>query len=676
MFILLVISLSAFIYTSSTGTITAEVNVACPFKNIISSWKYIYIIPESINLSYSAVALEKCTTNLIENIIIKNTTNIVYQKAINFNNVNLTEQSNILIINSNNFNPGLYSAIIETNSLAASNSSRTSFITLTPANVTIKNIEVTPTIIGRYSNLVLVEMVVNSGALASSNMIATIKITGPNGFSDTIIKQIQPLAAGGSENLSLVMQGLTNYKGDYNLAENISYYSNYYYNNTNYTYGPYISNNANTTYSVYIPYYQSISGVSGLPPSQQYPPPLPTIPKVSGVGLLNFLIYPFMINLPADSSVIKQIGLNNPTNNNITVSIKAAQVQNVSISFSSNVIIIPPHKSIYINTLFSSETNTMQGVINIPLNFTINSNNKTYYSNAYTMLSIVPQNNKINFISTGDIVNSSNFYISIDLNNPTNKTLKNITVSYPLPISALNKNTNITLSGGTHIINISNNNYILKWYIPSLQPNSRSLLSGEILNVSNAQYLDLIQPSFYIISQNKSIIKLLSASAPSIYVNSSAQVVVTLLYTGASKNNITLTLTGPLGITISPPVTINVYPNEVIKKEFDISPIETAGIIDFILHTSGTGISQNYTIPLIIMNYPTPIIETPNELVNTLVFPITFIVIFSAIILWLTHYSIKKAKRARYNPKRLKELENIKNIIENASDNFEKTKKK
>ncbi|MGC8648859.1 MAG: hypothetical protein ACP5UN_01400 [Candidatus Micrarchaeia archaeon] len=655
------------------STVAAKVNVACPFKNIINSKSYIYIIPQSINLSYSAVALENCSTNLIGNIIIENTTNIVYQKAIKFNNVNLTKQSNILTINSDNFNVALYSAIIETNSSAASNSSRTSFIVFAPANIIIKDVEVSPAIIGRYSNLVLIETIVNNGPLASSNMLATIKITGPSGFSETIMQPIQSLASGSSEALSLVMHGLTNFKGNYNLTENISYYSNYYYNNTNYFYGPYISNNANTTYSVYIPYYQSTSSISGLPPSQQYPPPTPTIPKVSGTSLLNFLIYPFMINLPSGSSVLKQIGLNNPTNNNITVNIRAAQIQNISIGFSSNVVIIPPHKSIYINTLFSSEANTMQELINIPLNFTINSNNKTYYSNAYTTLSIAPQNNKINFISTGDLVNSSNFYISIDLNNPTNKTIKNITISYPLPTAALSKNTSITLSGGTHLINISNNSYVLSWYVPALQPNSKSLISGEILNISNAQYLDLVQPSFYTISQNKSMVNLLGVYAPTIYVNSSAKAIVTLLYTGAFKNNITLTLTGPLGINISHPATISVYPNEVIKKEFYISPIETAGIRNFILHISGAGISQNYTIPLIIMNYPTPTTETTEELINMLAFPIAFIIIFSAIILGVAHYSIKKAKEARYNAKRLNELKNIKNLIENSS---EKTKKK
>ena len=658
---------TSIIHASSSSTINARVNVfvLCPFKNNINSSSAVYIIPQPIDLIYSAETLQNCIVNLTGNIIIANNTNtMVYKKGIFFNNLNNIVQFKNLVLNSSGFKSGLYTALMQTNSSGLQNSSTTSFIVLTPANIIISNIEVSPQETARYSSITLIETVKNNGALSSSNMIALIKVTGPSSFSTIDTYAIPPLAGGASENISLALKGLTQYQGKYILNENISYYSSSYYNGRNYTYGPYISNNANTIYSVYIPYYQSSSGASGVSPIQEYPPPTPTIPTVSGYSILNFLTYPFMLALPAGSGIIKQIGLANPTNSTIVVNIRANQTKNVSVDLSSNIVIIPPHKSIYINALFNVSSNTAGELINIPLNFSISSNNKTYYSNGYTMLSVTAPTHLVNFTSGGDIVNSSKYYISINLNNPTNKTLKNITVSYPIPAIALNKTTNITLSGGVHIVNSSNNNYLLEWYVPELQPNSRSVLSGEISNISNFQYLGSIQPSIYVASQSAPLVKLLGVVAPPIYVNSSAFITATLLYSGVGRNNITLSLTGPIGINISQPITINAYPNEIIKERFNISPIGVAGTRYFVLHIRGSGINANYTIPLIVTNFYSSVQPTNAQIFSFIIFPIAYIIIFSIIIILLAYYSIKFSRKARYKPKRLNELKNIKESIE------------
>lgn len=570
--------------TTAPANLSANATVICPFNITAnpSNANHTYIKPEAVSITYRVSTTVNCSIASMPghlNLSIMGNTAAFASHALNVTNVSNTPVHGSFQLASNSIPSGNITVNVSFSTFHFYNYSNTHFELLSPANMLIANFSATSVSVGSPEQFTL--GLSNKGNFSAENVSISIKITGPRNFSlDYAIGNFTPYPT--SKVYQFVTSNLTSQQGLYNASAYLSYES---------------SGKNRTS-----PYFNISYFVSPPPSHHVAPKKIHVIPQIPNVDIISMPLY---IGLVPNTTYTELIGVKNSGN--------ATEILNVSLpSYFSNLFMLSassisllPGQSAYIQISPALPTLKAPGIYDVPVNISASIKNRTFSTSQIVSYIIYSNLSKpdigYSIISTN---NTRNATATISIQNPFNKSAVGVVAQTFIPALLVNNTSDIIAYGLPSSITYLNGEYKISWQLPNMPPHSTIYGYIKLLNVSDPYLLYNIQNSLLSqIYMQPNLLRIVSASAPSLKVNQSGNVTVDLLYTGPSITELSALLTGPKSLNIEPSITDYLYPGELITENFSIKPEESGTIITtFFGSVPGQNVSAS--IPIIVAPIP------------------------------------------------------------------------
>ncbi len=584
--------------SSNIANVSTSVHVPCVFGMSLSPTNPIFVLTAGAQVDYSIESLVECSiSQLSGNFVLANSvSNIAYYTTNTvFNGISQTPTNGVFSIPSNSLQLGDGKATLTLNSLEYSNFTQLNYQVVTAANVFIASASVSPTNPSIGATLSAVTNVTNDGSLAATNMILNIMITGPGSFTYSTNVVLSSLSPSQTENTDFSINGATPYSGTYSLMENVSYQTIFTQNSVTYTLNE-ISSNTTLTYTV-----PSTGGGGG-----GGAPKAPLTP--TSISLLSFTEMPLQTTVLAGNSTAVNLGLHNSGAVQLWVNITLPTFRFGSLNISASSILLQPGQTQYVQLLLTGASNFTPSVSYVlPINFSVaavgSAPSYGQFYTAFKLTSLQPPSKLLLQSSTYTFSSTKSVLTQLSVYNPTNKTVYDAVVSTQLPTTVVQQNLTLTLTGESHNVTLLDNQYVLQWKIPQLQPHGTTTLTYSISNVvSSSYFLQPITTLSTISPQPISTLRVFDIKVPTFYVGKSSNITVSAIYTGTNETNITLNLQPPAGIFVKGQVQrTTVYPNTAFTTVFQISPIDMSGTSVFQLFVSSPSVNQSYVLPAVVL---------------------------------------------------------------------------
>ncbi len=482
----------------------------------------------------------------------------------------------------------------------------------------------------------------DSGTAAYSNVLVEISITGPSSFNTSFYAN--PLSPGQDETVYMLVPNVTSSAGTYSVYVN----SSYILNGTKYRSG------AGAQFSVFPSRYAVLPGIT------------------SGHAMLqgaNLTYLPLFSSTRLNATSLSQIGVQSTSQNSTLANFSVPSEFNDIIKFSTALLYVRPGETLDTSMLFTPPPSTSPQAYLIPVTIKLQSqgiqpNRQTYYVDFYTMPnpsngpSMYPQAYLSN--NTGVEQGTLQIYApaTFDLSGATAQLLisKSVAAS-PSGISALGAQGSTSQQSGK---------YVLDWRIGSVPAGSSKYLYYSISGVANVSALRSAQA--VLISTGKvsmdNVFKLVSSDLPAFYSNTIGNVTVTLQYTGSVPDRLYISLTGPLGSTISDASrAVNATPNERITERFEVNPGATAGTAILTLRVAGTSANATYSLPIVVLQGSAPPVQQQSQLPALPPFIIYVVLSIIVVIGIAVIYRRLPHRRKVYRRRRADELKRMRDQI-------------
>lgn len=582
--------------SSSVGTVTANVFVvSCPFSVNLGLLP-VYAKFNTINTNFTVYSFSSCTSNsLTGNFIIINrsSSSMVYTQSVGSGAISNTPATVPLSFATNGLPPGNYIGNLTFYEDGYSNSSLKNFELLSLANVTIVNLTV-PSSVTVGSTLALYATLKNTGELAALNVNLTVNITGPNSFNTVYTPPLgyNSLEPGASQSSTILKSGVTPSVGTYT----VNAFASYNANGTVET-----SNVVSVQFSVTQPSPSPGGGGGG---GGGGPPPSPITP-IPGVTITTI---PFSTSATVGQGLTSQIGIRNTATVPEIVNFTVGSNYTSLLNLSSKSLYILPGQTVEVTTTFRTTSSTAPGTYVIPLTISTTLVNGTdpkqteyitftVYSNLKNGLRIIGQSYLTNSLNTLSGI--------IEIGNYGNTSIKNGTLLTVLPLPSVLNASQITAYGLPNNITKSSDGYAIKWLVSTLP-------AGQLVyvyySISNPLHLNLIaypQNIFTVPTQvpTMSTLRVVDISAPTFYTDSVNKIEASIFYTGTSTQPISFYLAGPPSVTITNPTQIvNVSPNQLLARSFNISVGNYTGTQLFYLYITSSQANITTQVPVLVVS--------------------------------------------------------------------------
>ncbi len=665
----------AFVGASSTQQVVASVNVICPFSLTLTPTAPFYVQPQNIVISYNAVLLGSgCSalTSVSGDMYVQNSvTNTVYDvESVAINTVTSTPSTGNVVFNSVlTYNNGAFpqSSDVAELTLSSGTSSNSAFSSvfdvIQPANIIVDSLAANPQSATPGSSIGIDSDLVNNGGLAAINTVVNIAVTAPNSLIYTTNQAVGNISPTSNQIELITISGnVFTSTGTYLIQENASYYSTYSSGNTVYQSNIIYSSNYTTSVSIQN---QNSGGGGGGGGSAPVPPPLPpaTIAQVS------FASMPLFTDIIAGNSTLQQLGLQNTGNTPIWVNLSVPTLSFGTIMLSSNSVYLLPYQTLSIGIFIQTNSNVVLGDYYIPISLSVSRSGTSQVSHGTTYIetSLHSPNPLVPTVTRSILLSNSsqNLTSTVQVYNPTNSTIYDALVTIRIPQSSVPAEDYLSYGGAFSSSTLENGTYVITWKIPSLQPGGSAILYYSINNVLDPQTLTdtPVSLSGYTQQASGTGFRIIDISAPTGYINSSASIRVSGIYTGPNATILTLVLIGPTGLYIDKPTQlVSVVPNGAAEATFQVGPFTSAGTQQFQLTVYGNLKNQTYLVPMIVLQQsqsspPVPVQGTKTITIYGFYIGVSAIAILGLIVIGAVTWRIRNSlNRARYDSARAQRL--------------------
>ncbi len=463
-------------------------------------------------------------------------------------------------------------------------------------NITIKNLSViTP--VSSNAPLRFFISIANNGDLASGGIILNIRISGP--ASSEYNYTVNPLSPLQNESFIISENNASIISGEYNVSVIAIY------NNSNLSLR---SNIYNSSYSVIQPILNTSYGSNVI---------------TANYSALQILVHPlnssvaFQTNMVeikysplskidfVNGSIISEMGLENLANSTELINISLGDGYGKLFQLSSNNLYISPNQTIYFQLVLKS-LNSQKQVTSyvIPINFNIStSKNATSSINEYINIRVTNSSSQEPVLLNLVLFESATSIIGIrDIKSNTNSTIKNMTLNTFLPVNVTDNLSQITTYGLLSNVSQVDGLYDIRWYIPYLQPGQSLYAYYKISGLESNSFLNQMQNILYIPSPllSKNLFRVTSLQQ-SIYANSTADIPISVLYTGVGNQSVSMSLVPFSNITVyNQTRTVNASPNELLNERFAVM-VSSPGTFLVDLRLNAGAINATYPMSIVVL---------------------------------------------------------------------------
>ncbi|MGC8629190.1 MAG: hypothetical protein ACP5T4_03205 [Candidatus Micrarchaeia archaeon] len=637
--------------------VTASVTVTCPFDVFVNA-SPAYMRYGTFNISYSLQSITNCfIQNMSGTFILINSSNsVVYSKKLVANYTNLTKRTYIVTLNAMNFSNGTYVAKVSFANAYTKATNASKFVLLMPANIVIVRFYTPNTRLQNNQPLIVYANITNTGQLTSNPLRLSFALIGPETyFTNFTLPKLLPFAY---DNISFSVPNATVQHGTYTA------YATVYYSTT----APYSNLTAyNKTPTSSFSYYV----VQG-PPIKPIPPVV--IPQVSLETL------PLFISTSVGIPVVSQFSFSDASSLPETINISIAPAFSDIAKLSASSITVKPGETVIDAILFSPSANTMAGTYVIPVNISATIANATRAATEYVMLEVVPKTNGTDLSTQLLLTNNTNQASgTILIKAPANRSLSNFTLSTRIPLQAVANVSQIVAYGLPNNIIKQDGYYIITWHVSSL-PKGQTTYAYYTLQKPNPAFLTFSQNLLQMPSSVApfQILRILNIEIPTLYTNSTQQITISALYTGAEPQEVRFMLTVPPTITVSPAErVVNASTNQLLMPTFNITTGPSTGTFIATLYIFTKGYNQTYSLPLIVLPKPIFIPPVPTTTVAPVISMSSYVRGYAAIgiilaflvsIILVFAMLIRHRKaRPKYKPEHVEHLAMIKRELERSA---------
>ncbi len=672
MLFLVVVAAPEVFANSTQNSIDANVSVICPFYINLTA-QSMYALVANLTFNYSIKALAGCTIPEINgSVTIWNVntsqSNYTYRKPVTANNLKGNEQVFNVSVNDSLFAPGNYYINLTFPARyykeSANSTSLRKFNVRKPANVSVA-ITAISSPVTLYSQVSITQVLTNNGELASSsNTILHFHINGPNGFTNNTSYTVGPIAPGSNETKTLLLSSITPYTGNYTVYENVTYYTQYTVGSRTYNSATLTSKTATARYNV-----------TPQPKSSSTKPPTTPLPPTV-ITNVSYISTPLLVSLLTGQNLVGQLEVYN--HNSVPVWVNFTDpVSGCTITTSSKAMYLLPGQSQSVSMLVSAAPDSIAGTYVVPINESITAVGSAPTNFTQYVTCVVQRQNSSgpSLLNTISLQNSSKTVQgTIIMYNPTDKGIRNGTISISLPSIVASSKGDISLYGAPGNVTVRNGTYTLTWSLPPSASGQSSSVYYSVRNASDLFAIESTPVTLTVPSATQTgSVNILYISIPTIYTNQSATITLSGLYTGTSQNNVTLSLVGPPAVNVLDGVQrMQLAPNTAFSTTFGVAGPAQSGTYIMTLYVRGQGISENYSFNMIALPYTKPITTsvattlTPSppsiEPKEYIVPSLAIIgVIIVGVIVVETH---KKLSKPKYSIERAQELAHIKKQVQ------------
>ncbi len=528
------------------------------------------------------------------------------------------------------------------NAQSANSTSGNENINLTSitTNLTISGLTI-PTAVGTYSPLPVSFNITNSGKYASGNITLSVDIYGLADANRTF--NFTGLSPGQSEFVLVYVNNITEVTGKYIAYVNSAYKLNGVEHTSGRGFLPYTV--INTQFANPIPGLT----VGRIPNMKVTSAPLlfyvpQSVSTLSQIGLLYTGLYPINVNMYVPRSFSSIMSFSTPT---------LYLTRNQSLS---SGILMNPFKQAYENTYIIP--------INVSATPATPGGGLHMNQSQYMQLSALNMSNSTSRLyEQVEVQNDSTSATGvIQVNSPSKYNIYGSVVQLIIPVGTTPSMSNIDAFGARTQIFEVNGDYIIDWYVGDVQKNQQVYVYYNIMGLSDPGALRSQQLLLYSSSQQtvNGMLKLIKgASTPTFYTNSSQLLQVSILYTGSTTANATLSLSSPIGTTIqNASRTIVVHPNQELLQSFNITTNNYVGTDLLKLGVYVNGVNTTYNMPIVIFHQPTSVLSIAQNF--WLTFKYLIFAIFIGVGILIIYLKQRKGNRPqKYSTQRVEQLINL-----------------
>ncbi len=640
----IIVCFSGFASASNATSLTASVNVTCPFS-ITAKLTPIYNWGNIASLDYVATPTLPCSVSHADGHV------YVYSESTNvlvFSSNMVTPELNYnyttpgsVSFNTTSVSPGNYSVWFRLAALGNSASANGTIDIISQPLIKISGITV-PSQVQMNSPLSIDSSFYNAGQMASNSFTLYVQISGPD-ENVTLPYNESGLSPNQSASVTLSIPGYTTMVGMYDAKV----YAIFNSNGTR-------SNSASMGFEVVTSTSGSHSTVSNT--SSMITSPVVLTPLTT----LSVMYAPLSTSLPSSDIASTSFVLQNPGNFPVSVSLSVPPVYQNAVSLAFNSVNIYPKGSASPSLVFSSK-NLSTGTYVVPVNITVYHGNTVLenkiqplmfnvYANSQSLIGVTSQ---ISFLNNGTVAQGNivaTAYAGIE-----NATLQTI-----FPKSVAPSISDISAYGIPNNISEENNYYVITWDVGQVDKNESAVAYYQILSPSPMLVSMPIQTLLKHKSNPKpsSVLSRVNVLSPTIPKNSSGTVTVAALYTGTEVQDVYFYLTSGSGFAIANSTrVVEAKPNLLLTQNFTIFANSPLGFQMLYAYIRTNGSSLNYTIPVRVIP---PTAETSSSNVvfrNILSVNEEYVLAMTASVLILLFLLSKIKKRLPYGLKTKKHRE-------------------
>lgn len=511
-----------------------------------------------------------------------------------------------------------------------------------------------PIVTGLNSPLLIYLDANNSGAAASGNVTLNIRATGNLNISEAF--QLPPLLPSQNDSITILAGNFTHATGEYNLQ----------------IWATYASDGLSHSTMVIGANYYVVNIVPQFWPNATFlAEPLP--------AMLAYV--PIYTSLLSEKAKLSQITVRGSALGEFMNMSVGRNYTNL-VSLSSNSIYLPLGATQSIQLLFSTPNYiTQPTAYEIPITFYIQPiggkrSNVTEYMTMSVYNSIDDNPAILSDVAFLNFTNTTEGTIQVQNGNT------NATGALLETILAPGQKYNLSYlstAGFKSDTSEYDGKYLIKWNIPYMKAR-QSIFGYYTINSIESQSFPFNIDSMLVIPSSagsSGLLHITNLSIPSIYVNSIGEISLQLLYTGLSRQNVSLQITPQSGVSVyNSTQSVNITPNQPINESFRIATGKDSGTFLLALYVTTKGANITYSLPLLVLQQPTQappqqnilglftIPKIPSKEIKTYAGLVGTIIIM----LLILYVLMLIASRARYSSSRAKELRAIKEQIRREGD--------
>ena len=446
------------------------------------------------------------------------------------------------------------------------------------SSISLSNLSVSHAIVSPNSVIAIMFTVANLGKLSSSPINVSINVSGPQDMHyEYALGRLYPMQY---SNITAVLTNAAYESGRYGIRITAYYYSN-----------------GTLERSVPLQSNYTVSG-SSQPAAIQAPG--------NSVPWLIINSMPLYVVSTGGTDEISSMEFTNSGNLPETLHISIPNSSSSDASIGSAKLYLRPHESLGTDILLGP---TYEPMLNesyiIPVTIEVTYQNGTELNSTHTIVfASLGLKNRPSVTEYYSILNSSLVSGQVSIINKANASIASLYLQTNIPGAVAASPDNIATSGINYSLSSNNGSYSINWHSGQIAPYGSAYA---YFSISNASDLHLLSYSPLIFSTVSSVSKyqvfdVQKIGTVTLVPNSTGIINVSVLYTGTSPQNVSMSVSAPTSLKmLDPSQSYAASPNQLATRRFGISTGSTIGTFTLAIYLSSAGYNSSYSVPVIVL---------------------------------------------------------------------------